>query len=103
VARSWSPADSKKTAVTIGGEGLQEFASSPGVKRGFCRHCSTSLSYRNQLWPEDIHLMLGAFDEPASLEPQLHIFVGEQLPWLCLTDQLTRYRTTPSAGDVMES
>ncbi len=45
--------------------------------------------------------MAGAFDEPEILEPEFHIFAGEQLPWLCLADPLPRFRTTPSAGDIL--
>jgi hypothetical protein len=47
-------------------------------------------------------MMVGAFDEPRTVEPSFHIFAEHRLPWLCLSDDLTRYRTTPSAGDVME-
>ena len=32
---------------------------------------------------------------------QLHL-TDERLPWLCLSDQLPRYRSTPSAGDLAD-
>ncbi|MEX0814786.1 MAG: GFA family protein [Dongiaceae bacterium] len=88
-----------RDAVSIAGESLRHFVSSPGVRRGFCAGCGTSLSYENQRWPSDIHLMLGAFDEPDRLVPEFHIFAADRLPWLRLVDTLPRYRTTPSAGE----
>lgn len=87
-----------REAVVLKGETLQAFASSPGVVRRFCGRCGSSLSYENELWPTDIHLMLGTFDRPERLSPQFHIFSRERLPWLLLGDLLPRYPTTPSAG-----
>jgi hypothetical protein len=78
------------------------YASSPGVRRGFCRACGTALSYENERWPKDIHLMIGAFERPELLRPQFHIFAQERLPWLNLADGLPKYRTTPSDGQLME-
>ena len=41
----------KRSAVTMTGDSLEEFASSPGVQRGHCRDCGSSLSYRNEPGP----------------------------------------------------
>ena len=90
----------KREAVTLGGATFATYTSSPGVQRHFCRTCGTSLAYENTRWAGDIHLMAGAFDTPERLRPLFHVFAGERLPWLCLTDDLPRYRTTPSAGDL---
>jgi len=90
-----------REAVSVTRGSLTHYASSPGVRRGFCGRYGTALSYENQRWPSDIHLMVGAFDDPASLAPQFHIFAEAQLPWLHLADDLRHYRTTPSAGEVM--
>ncbi len=91
------------TSVELHGETLAEYHSSPGVRRFFCRRCGTSLAYRNARWADDIHLMAGAFDEPGRLAPEFHLFAGQRLAWLCLSDALPRYVTTPSAGDLLES
>ena len=92
----------KRTAVTITAGRPSTYSSSPGVRRGFCGACGTSLSYENERWPDDIHLMVAIFDRPESFAPQLHIFAGARLPWLHLADDLPRYRTTPSAGERMD-
>src|SRR3954469_14562944 len=45
------------------------YVSSPGVKRGFCARCGSTLSYEGERWPGELHLHVGAFDDPAALAP----------------------------------
>lgn len=78
------------------------YASSPGVERYFCPQCGTSIAYQSRQWPEDLHLFVGSFDHPQHLEPECHIHAEDGLAWLKLADQLPRFRTTPSAGDLIE-
>jgi hypothetical protein len=40
--------------------------------------------------------MLGTFDDPGELNPNFHIFVKDQLPWICFGDEYPRYQTTPN-------
>ncbi len=68
--------------------------SSPGVTRGFCGRCGTPLSYRGARWPDEIHLFVCTFDDPAAFAPQAHVYAAEQLPWLHLADSLPRHPGT---------
>jgi hypothetical protein len=65
------------------GDEVAIYASSPGVRRGFCGTCGSTLSYQGDKWPTEIHLHLGAFDNPedfpATDQPS---FREEQLRWL---------------------
>jgi len=73
-------------------------------RRGAARllpRCGTSLTFESTRWPDDIHLMVGNFDNPADFTPQCHVFAGERLPWLHIADDLPQYRTVPSEGDPM--
>lgn len=79
----------------------EEFGSSKGVRRLFCRHCGSALAYVNEQWSRDIHLFVGTFDEPDRVWPQFHIFAEEKLCWLSLSDDLPKYKTTPSAGKLI--
>jgi hypothetical protein len=90
-----------KTAVAFTGAVRSTYASSAGVLRSFCARCGTSLAYENERWPDDIHMFAGSFDELEALEPQFHIFHDDRISWLRLTDNLPRYKTTPSAGDLV--
>jgi len=62
------------------------FDSSPGVRRGFCGRCGSTLSYQGERWPGEIHLHVGAFDDPETLAPAGHAFADERVPWLRLAD-----------------
>ncbi len=70
------------------------YRSSPGVTRTFCSNCGTPLSYEGERWPDEVHLFACAFDDPATLEPQAHVYTAEQVPWLKLADALPRYART---------
>ena len=63
---------------------LARFASSEGVQRGFCATCGSTLSYEGARWPTEIHLHVGAFDDPEPFAPQGHAFAEERVSWLPL-------------------
>ena len=60
-----------------------EYTSSPGVRRGFCARCGSTVSYRGDRWPGETHLHLGLFDIH-DLVPNKEAFAEERLPWLYL-------------------
>ncbi|MBL8669559.1 MAG: GFA family protein [Alphaproteobacteria bacterium] len=91
----------KRDAVRFAGAAPMAYESSPGALRRFCARCGTALSYESEQWPDDVHLMVGAFDRPQDLAPRFHVFAQERLPWLRVADDLPRFRTTPSAGEVL--
>jgi len=65
---------------------LATFASSPGVKRGFCPACGSTMTYEGDRWPTEIHFHVGAFDMPQDFPPRGHAFAEERLPWLHITE-----------------
>ena len=60
------------------------FASSPGVRRGFCGRCGSTLTCANDGWPGEAHYHVGAFDEAERFAPTGDIFPEERLSWLHL-------------------
>ena len=67
------------------------YVSSPGVKRSFCGRCGTPLTYEAERFADEVHINIGALDEPGRFPPTFHVHVAEQLPWLRLADHLPRY------------
>ena len=65
--------------------------SSSGVWRGFCPNCGTPLTYEADRHPGEVHIYVGAFDDPGIFSPQLHVYFRERIPWLELSDELPRY------------
>jgi hypothetical protein len=76
-------------AVTRGS--LAEYRSSPPVLRGFCRECGTSLTYRHERRAAEIDITLASLDDPGAFAPQMHVWVGEKLPWVSIDDSLPQF------------
>ncbi len=72
------------------------YASSPGVKRGFCETCGAQLTYENDRLADEVHVYAAALDDPSSpvISPSCHVFVAEQVPWLDVHDDLPRFSAT---------
>lgn len=60
-------ADYRRDHVDFSGGELAEYASSPGVKRLFCRACGSAIAYMGENRSGEIHLHAGAFDAPETL------------------------------------
>lgn len=58
------------------------YPSSPGVRRGFCGRCGTTLTFEGERWPGEVHVHVGAFDEPEAFPPTGQGFPEERLAWL---------------------
>ena len=71
------------------------FASSRGVKRGFCGDCGSPLTYQSEAYPGEVHLHISSLAEAADFQPQGHVFTREAMPWLKFDDGLPRYETLP--------
>jgi hypothetical protein len=59
----------------------RHYASSPGVRRGFCGRCGSPLTYESEKLAEEVHVLAGALSDPSQVRPSAHIVVKEQLPW----------------------
>jgi hypothetical protein len=71
-------------AVTITEGAIAKYNSSPGVERGFCARCGSTLTCANVRIPTETHYYVGAFERAAELKPTGEFFAGEPLPWLHL-------------------
>ncbi|MBW8296115.1 GFA family protein [Sphingopyxis sp.] len=61
------------------------FSSSPGVTRGFCKKCGSTISYQGENLPDMIHLHVGVFDAPRSFWPQAEEQMDEGMPWVSVS------------------
>lgn len=55
------------------------YASSPGVVRGFCALCGTTLTYRNSAGTIDV--TLASLDDPEMFPPRVELWLEERLSW----------------------
>jgi hypothetical protein len=74
--------------------------SSPGVNRGFCGKCGTSLTYvAEERWPGQVSVLAPTLDDPGIAVPTAHVHVKDQLPWVRLADGLPRHEGTLKVSD----
>jgi hypothetical protein len=68
------------------------YASSPGAERGFCRRCGTTLLFRSQRWPDELHIAVGALLDGPDRAPQAHVWWSAHVDWASIdpTDGLPR-------------
>ena len=74
------------------------YESSPGVRRGFCLGCGTSLTYAGDAWPGEIHIYTATLDEPAAFPPTVHTFTADRIAWFDPDDGLPRLSGFGSDG-----
>lgn len=65
--------------------------SSPGVKRGICSACGTSISYENVDRPGEIDLTLNSLDNPSTPTLKAHIWAEDRARWFEIGDDLPVY------------
>jgi hypothetical protein len=65
--------------------------SSPGVTRGHCADCGTSISYENENRPGDIDIGLNALKDPSVPSLKAHIWTEDKPEWLQIGDDLPVY------------
>lgn len=74
---------------------LKSFESSPGVQRSFCPQCGTPIAYRSARIPKEIHVLIGALDQPEDYPPQMEVYCQEQLPWVDLALDGPKFQVLP--------
>ena len=84
--------------LTSGETLIARFTSSPGIERGFCRQCGSTLLWDAVGDPERFGLALGTVDGDPGVRPSLHIFTGSKAPWYEIADDVPQHPTSPRAG-----
>lgn len=73
-------ADCKRSAVEFTKGRRSLYQSSPGVHRGFCPTCGSTLTYEVE---DEIHIHIGALDRPQDFPPHDNrSFPEERIDWL---------------------
>lgn len=84
-----------RSALVFEGDQPAIFESSPEVRRSFCSHCGTPLTYASTRWPEEVHLLLGSADSVDELKPSGHVYTSHRIAWFDTADDLPRFPTFP--------
>jgi hypothetical protein len=77
----------------VSGEGLLRWRhSSAPSERGFCTECGSTLFFRSRLCPGEVHVTRANLPDDFPATIAFHCFVEQEVPWVHVTDELTRLR-----------
>jgi len=69
----------------------QEYRSSSGVIRRFCRDCGSQLFYENAATPSTIDVTTASLDDPEAFPPTMEVWLGHKLSWQTVDRSLVQY------------
>jgi hypothetical protein len=88
-ALAWAIFPAASFAFTRGSPAT--FSSSPGVERGFCGRCGTSLTYASANHPEVADVTAATLDNPDAFAPAKEIWLEEKIGWSAVDHARARY------------
>jgi hypothetical protein len=88
---TWAGFPVEQFEVTDGEASLNWYQSSPQAQRGFCSRCGSSLLFRSERWPGEIHVAIGVLDDPIDRAPQAHVFHDTRVDWVVIDEALDTF------------
>ncbi len=85
---TWVGFPAKHFEITEGADQLRWHASSAGAERGFCGRCGSSLLFRSERWANEMHVALGAMDDPIDRLPQANVYHDDHVDWVAIDESL---------------
>lgn len=67
---------------------------SPGIHRGFCGRCGTSLTFQGEGWDE-IGITAASLDDPGAITPESNVYLDHRQPWVVFDEALRNYDRFP--------
>jgi hypothetical protein len=67
---------------------------SPGIQRGFCGRCGTSLTFGGKGW-DDIGITAASLDDPAAVTPESNVYLDHRQHWVRIDESLRNYDRFP--------
>jgi GNAT superfamily N-acetyltransferase len=93
--------DAEGFRVTQGEPDIERYASSPGKRRCFCRHCGSHVFAYYENDPSFVVLRLGTLDSAPAIAAEAHIWVSHKAPWYQILDEIPKYaEDLPGASKV---
>ena len=86
---AWVIFRQEDVAIVAGRLAIHE--SSPGIERGFCSRCGTSLTYARASRPGFFDVTTASLDDPDAYPPSKEIWTSERLAWVSAQPGLPQY------------
>ena len=83
---TWVGSEQSRARIVDPQSHLRWFASSQEAERGFCACCGSTLFFRSEQWPGELHITYANFNQPLDRQPQVHVFWDSHVNWLSVAD-----------------
>ncbi|MGE0145038.1 MAG: GFA family protein [Planctomycetota bacterium] len=87
---TWAGFPDAQFAITDGEERLGHYRTETAATRSFCSTCGSMLFFRSPRWPGEVHVALGALDDPIDKLPTVHVYADRAPVWAPIADTLPR-------------
>ena len=78
---TWVGVETRHFSLHDSDAALRWYASSPGAERGFCARCGSSMLFRSERWPGEMHVVVANLDAGADRAPMAHVFWDTHVEW----------------------
>jgi len=86
---TWVGVSQQRFALTTGNS-LRWYGSSTDSERGFCCNCGSTLFFRSQRWPGEVHIARSNINDDIDIQPSTHVHCESQAHWFPFSDELPR-------------
>lgn len=87
---TWVGVDEARFQIVAGVEDLVEYRSSERGRRYFCRRCGSTLLFRGERWPDEVHVVRASIGGQIDRPIQAHAYFDDRAEWHEVTDDLPR-------------
>lgn len=87
---TWVSIDESRVRIDDPDNKLKWHSYTPEARRGFCSVCGSSMFFRSDNWPGEIHITRANFTGPVDREPQVHAYYDTHVSWYSVNDELPR-------------
>jgi hypothetical protein len=89
---TWVGFKDSQFGLKQGDNELAWYQSSAQAQRGFCRQCGSSMLFKSERWPGEIHVALACIDGPIDRKPQAHAFYDTHVDWMPVDGELQIFK-----------
>lgn len=69
---------------------LTWYSATENAFRGFCNACGSTIFFKSERWPGELHITAVNIHEPLDRDPEMHVYWDKHQPWIQLTDELPK-------------
>jgi len=87
---TWIGVAEERFRIVEGADALIEYRSSEHGRRYFCRHCGSTLLFRGDRWPDEVHVARANVEGEIDRPIQAHAYFDDRAHWCDVSDDLPR-------------